>query len=683
MKRTITIITACLLATAVLNAQTYEWAKSIGGMFEDEGNSISIDASGNVYTTGYFQGTVDFDPGEGTFNLTSAGDKDIFVQKMDNSGNFVWAKNFGGPSADEGNSISIDASGNIYTTGYFHGTVDFDPGAGMFTLTSAGINDIFVQKMDNSGNFIWAKSIGGTSYDYANSLSIDASGNVYTIGYFQGTVDFDPGEGTFNLTSPGGNISFVLKLDASGNFLWAKAFEGTGNANDHLITTDDSGNVYATGYFQGTADFDPGIDTYNLTSLGDYDVYVLKLDESGNFLWAKSFGGVNQEYATSINIDPSGNIYTTGSFVGTADFDPGDGTYNLTSVSSYDIFVQKMDASGNFLWAKSFGGTNADYGISVNTDATGNVYTSGVFMETADFDPGEGTVNFTSAGYFDIFVHKMDASGNLLWVKTFGGTIFDVSSSVNIDASGNVYTTGYFQETVDFDPGEGTDNLTSAGFNDIFVQKISQCLQTTGTDVITACDSYTWIDGITYTSSNNTATYTLSNAAGCDSIVTLDLTINTVDVSLTDNSPTLIANAAGANYQWLDCDNGYAVITGENNQSFTATANGNYAVEITENGCTDTSACVSISVVGIIENNFGNQLIIYPNPSNGNFKVDLGKVYENTTVLITNLNGKSVYSDVFTRTQTVNISIEEVPAGVYLLSIHNREKKAIIKLIKE
>src|SRR5262249_36288313 len=160
--------------------------------------SIAVDASGNVYTTGYFTGTADFDPDAGVFNLTAAGSFDIFVSKLSASGNFVWAKVMGGGSDDLGQSISVDASGNVCTTGYFTGTADFDPGAGVFNLTAAGYYDIFVSKLDASGNFAWAKAIGGTGGDEGYSIAIDSSGNVYTTGAFGGTVDFDPNAGVFN-----------------------------------------------------------------------------------------------------------------------------------------------------------------------------------------------------------------------------------------------------------------------------------------------------------------------------------------------------------------------------------------------------------------------------------------------------------------------------------------------------
>jgi len=226
MKKAFAIFTAYFLAVATINAQNFEWAIAFGGAGKDQVYAISIDASGNIYTTGYFKETVDFNPGAGTYNLTSAGQSDIFIQKLDAAGNFLWAKSFGGTSGDVAYSLSIDASGNVYTTGWFRGTVDFDPGAGTYFLTSEGFKDIFIQKLDAAGNFLWAKSFGGTSGDKAYSLSIDILGNVYTTGYFEGTVDFDPGAETYYLTSEGDADVFIQKLDAAGNFLWAKSFGG-------------------------------------------------------------------------------------------------------------------------------------------------------------------------------------------------------------------------------------------------------------------------------------------------------------------------------------------------------------------------------------------------------------------------------------------------------------------------
>ncbi|MCH8904439.1 MAG: SBBP repeat-containing protein, partial [Bacteroidetes bacterium] len=219
------------LLSTTIRAQSVklEWVKSMGGTDNEAGLSITTDSSGNVYVTGYYKGTVDFDPGAATFNLTSNGGWDIFIQKLDASGNFIWAKSMGGTYFyDAGFSITTDAVGNIYVTGIYQDTVVFDPGAATFNLASRnGSWDVFILKMDSSGNFIWAKSMGGTGYDYGRSISIDDMGNVLITGHYQDTADFDPGVSTFNLTSNGFDDVFIQKLDAAGNFLWAKSMGGT------------------------------------------------------------------------------------------------------------------------------------------------------------------------------------------------------------------------------------------------------------------------------------------------------------------------------------------------------------------------------------------------------------------------------------------------------------------------
>jgi len=460
------------LASPLYTSGDLLWAKSMGGTRDDFSDSIAVDSSGNIYTTGSFEGTADFDPGAGTFNLTGAGGGDIFVSKLDSSGNFVWAKRMGGTDYENGYSIAVDSSGNIYTTGSFEGTADFDSGAGISNLTSAGLPDIFVSKLDSSGNFVWAKNMGGTDWDFGLGIAVDSSGNIYTTGSFEGTADFDPGPGTSNLTGAGLPDIFVSKLDSSGNFVWAKSIGAASFDTGIGIALDSSGNIYTTGSFEGTADFDPGAGTSNLTSAGSSDMFVSKLDSSGNFVWAKSMGGTSDDYGYGIVLDTSGNIYTTGSFSGTADFDPGAGASNLTSEGLTNIFVSKLDSSGNFVWAKSMGGTDYDDGLGIAVDSSRNVYTTGSFEGTADFDPGAGTSNLTSAGLPDIFVSKLDSSGNFVWAKSMGAASYDYGFGIVLDSSGNVYMSGSFEGTADFDPGPGTSNLTSAGSNDIFVSKL-------------------------------------------------------------------------------------------------------------------------------------------------------------------------------------------------------------------
>jgi hypothetical protein len=462
--------------------QNYQWAKSFG---YGQGTSITFDASGNVYTTGYFQDTVDFDPGPGVFNLSSSAGE-VFILKLDPSGNFIWAKSVGGASYYEKPSITFDGFANVCITGIFENIGDFDPGQGTFYLSSNGNFDIFILKLDLSGNFVWAKSLGGSGEEYSGSLSVDGIGNVYITGGFKGTVDFDPSAGIFNMTSFGfgGQDIFVLKLNPSGNFNWAKRLGGIGEDIGISIVSDASGNVYTTGYFcegfsSPTADFDPGPGTYYLvTSSSSVGFYISKLDALGNFVWAKSISD-GETTGMSIKLDTLGNVYATGFFSAAVDFDPGPNIHILAPTTGIDndIFILKLDISGNFLWAKIFGGPGNDGGISLDVDNSGNVYIIGNYNGIVDVDPNFGTFYLSPNGGVDFFILELNASGNFLWAKGIGGSLDDYGNSIAVDKVGNVYSIGFFMGTVDFSPYD-LINLTSGTYGSIFILKM-------GTSMIT------------------------------------------------------------------------------------------------------------------------------------------------------------------------------------------------------
>ncbi|MHB8789578.1 MAG: SBBP repeat-containing protein [Desulfobulbaceae bacterium] len=388
------------------------WARSFGGFFNDIGWGVFVDATGNVYTTGYFQGAdIDFDPGPGATLLSSIGSADIFISKLDSDGNFAGAWAMGGTEPDYGFGIFVDESGNIYTIGYFQFTADFDPSVGgVFNMTSVGVEDIFVSKLDSTGTFAWARRIGGSSDDEGLGISLYSNGHLYLTGWFQGTVDFDPGAGTANLVSAGSFDIFISKLDSNGNFVWAKGLGGISNDWGEAVAVDSLGNVYTTGGFSGNADFDPGAGSFPLLSTGGIvsDIFVSKLDSNGNFVWAKAMGGTVADVGYGIAVDAAGNVYTTGGFGDTADFDPAAGTvFNLTSAGNADIFVSKLNSSGSFVWAKAMGGPSTDYGYDIAVTSAGAVHATGSFQGTADFDPGPGTSSLVSAGFEDIFICKL------------------------------------------------------------------------------------------------------------------------------------------------------------------------------------------------------------------------------------------------------------------------------------
>jgi len=655
---------------------------SMGGSSSESSSSIAIDNSGNTYTTGTFMGTADFDPSASTLNLVSNGDRDVFIQKTDALGNLVWAKSIGGNLFDTGNSIKVDVSGNIYVVGNFKSTVDFDPSAAIFNLTSTGEYDTFILKLNSNGDFIWVKSIGGPFDDIANSIELDNSGNVYCTGYFYGTVDFDPNAGTLNLNSNGSYDAYIQKLDLNGNLVWAKSFGGSSVDASKDLTIDLNGDILLTGHFRNTVDFDMGVNVFNLSSNGNYDIFVLKLNLNGDFIWATSTGGSLADKGQSIATDNSGNVICTGFFYGTVDFNTGVGIENIISNGNADVFVQKLDISGNYLWTKTFGGTGDDKGNSITADSDGDIYTTGLFKNTIDLNPGADNNSFTSNGVDDIFIQKLSVAGNYIWAASFGGSTYDNGLSLLVDNNDNVICAGSYGTTVDFDPSPMVLNMTSAGVYDAFILKITQCQTTNTTDVHTACNSFVWVDGITYTTSNNSATYTYTNQDGCDSTLTLDLTINSVDITVTNNSPTLIANSNSGTYQWVDCNDNNSAIIGEANQTFTASTNGSYAVEVSQNGCTLLSNCETISNVGL-EYYSTKQIVAYPNPTTNNIIVELGDFKQNIHVIVYDVMGNQINTLFFSSTNQLNIIIDG-ESGIYFIEIYSTLKRiARLKVLKE
>lgn len=655
-----------LSTTLLLKAQgvAFEWAGNMGGAISPTyGNAVAVDAAGNVYTTGYFNDLADFDPGTGTANLTSNGSQDIFISKLDPAGNFVWVKQIGGTLADQGWAIATDTAGNVYATGYFSGTVDFDPGAGTTSFTSFGSVDIFIVKLSPAGNFIWAKQLGGTGYDQAAGLKVDRAGNVYTTGYFQNMADFDPGAGVATLTTAGGFDAFVSRLNTNGDYVWARKFGGPSSEFGNAIALDAAGNVYTTGIFGGTADFDPGAGTANLTSAGSQDIFVAKLNTDGNYVWARGMGSASADQGSGLDVDSAGNSYITGNFSNTVDFDPGAGTANLTSAGSTDAFVLKLNPSGDYVWAKQIGGAGSDLGMAVAIDAAGNPLYAGYYNSTVDFDPGTGTANRTSAGVDDIFVSKLTSAGNFAWAKSLGGFSNDYGFALAVNPSGNVYTTGVFNGIADFDPDAGTFNLNSNSGN-MYVQKM-HCVDTNSSYITQAvCDSIT-LNGITY---RTTGTYTQkrTNMSGCDSTLRLNLTIYQIIPAVIARTGASLGTTAIYNtYSWLL--NGTA-ITGATGSTYTPTANGTYKVVVTDlHGCKDTSDPFIMTGVGVGNApSVAGQIKVFPNPARDMIYIQ-SPVKVN--ISIAGMEGKVIRA----QQQAAQLSVSDLADGIYLLRITDQQ----------
>ncbi len=389
------------------------WAKGFGGTGSDFPSDIKLDSNGNIILSGSFSWVGDFDPGPGTYNLSTNGNYDSFLSKLDPWGNLIWAKSFGGYKDDYSSGIAVDASNSICITGMFEDKVDFDPGIGSYTISTATwTQDSYISKFDAMGNFVWVSVLSSNNGINSSDITFNSNNDIIVSGGFFGTVDFDPGLPTFTITSTGSWDIFACKLNSAGNFLWAKQMGGGGADIVYASTVDLNNNILLTGEYSAGADFDPGAGTYTLQTLGFENIFVSKLDNAGNFIWAKNIGSGSQfGWPKAITTDASANVYIGGLYSDTADFDPGTGIYQLVSKGSEDVFVCKLNSGGNFICAGSMGGAGADGAYSISLDQYNNIYTCGVFsgyaVGTSDFNPTAGTYNLTSTSGYDIFISKL------------------------------------------------------------------------------------------------------------------------------------------------------------------------------------------------------------------------------------------------------------------------------------
>jgi hypothetical protein len=376
--------------------------------------AFAIDAGKNFIIAGYYNNKFqDVDPSAAVHYLEdptcpSFSCSADFVLKLDSAGNFVWAKtmrSLSGSGGPELNDVAVDKAGNVYGTGYYYDSLDFDPGPGIVRLNTGGsfYSNAYIFKWNNAGNYVWANQLTGALQEQPKAIETSQSAHLIVAGAFAGAVDFDPGPGVASLATGGDNDMFVLELDTAGNFSWVKQFPNPGDQAITDIDLDVSDNIYATGSAKDTVDFDPGPGTFTINSIGgsDEDAFVFKLDNTGAFVWARRFGPINDFFPPRIDADEHNNTYSAGQLFTSIDVDPGSGTFASVASGTY---IQKLDASGNFTWARSV--PNADF-RTLCTDLYDNVYLGGTFNDTVDFDPDLSVANVF--GQHDAYLLKLGA----------------------------------------------------------------------------------------------------------------------------------------------------------------------------------------------------------------------------------------------------------------------------------
>jgi len=452
------------------------WARTMGGTGLDNCLDAGTDLDGNIYTTGYFANTVDFDPGPGSVNKTSAGGNDVFLCKFNPQGELVWVKTWGGPGEDTAAALAVDDSLVVCVAGTFDGSdVDFDPGTGTDLHSTSGLVDTFISQFDIAGNHFWTITFGGESYDIPLDIAIGNTGNISVAGMFMSTsADFDPGAGTDTHSSNGQFDAFTACYSPSGSWLWAHSYGGSGIDGADGIGTSSVGNVATTGFYGGSVDFNPGGGPWILTSTGGSDIFVTLHNSAGGLQWASGVGGASDDGGLGVNFTTDGRVCIAGAFAGTCDFDPGAPTQNRASNGSEDAFLLMLSSFGTYSNVLTWGGSDSDYAKDINIDSYAAFYISGTFKSTdADFDPCPDTYIKSSNGDKDVFLLKLNSACDFQWARTFGGVSGENSENFCVFENTFVYFPGYFMGTVDFDPHSTyTDSHSSLGMNDGFIVRL-------------------------------------------------------------------------------------------------------------------------------------------------------------------------------------------------------------------
>ncbi len=735
MKKPILLSIFFLLQTA-LYAQIvpiYSWAGKIGGTSSEYGDFIATDAAGNLYVTGRFDGTCDFNPGPASNLKTSLGSSDIYVAKYDASGNFLWVISMGGTGLDRGYGMDIDAAGNVYLAGTFASTVDLNPGTGIASHTSLGGTDLFFAKYDSSGHYIWSKSLGEINTEIAEAIRLDGNGFFYLTGeYSSDSLDLDPNAGFNTITNANTATSydpFLAKYDTSGNFIWGFGLMGTSSDYSKSVCVDANQNVIIGGYFFTTMNVDPF--GASVSSLGSSDCFIASYTPAGILNWSASFGGPQAENLFSVTAKGT-DIYSTGTFNSVVDFDPGLDTLYITSKGLTDVFINKFSNSGALAWAGGIGGIGSDNSNSIRVNNAGDVFVAGSFVDSADFDVSALTATLTATAGRDGFLAKYDNNGDYKWSLKAGSALTDYTRSIAFDNNTQeIWVTGYYgASTLNIDPLNVVPPLPSSGLNDIFIAKYGECSfpvvtsQPTNTGTCPGGNAaysvnftgtsltYQWQEGtnggITWTdiidgneySGATTQNLTLTGVSTAfnnrfyrciaSESCGLDLTsgvgilfVSAVDTTVNVNQHIMVAAANGATYQWLDCNNNFAPIPGATLKQFIPVTPGSYALSVTKNGCNDTSACYTITTIGLNDNLTAGDVRIFPVPAYDKISIEINQRGE-YTASIYDMTGRNIFKEAIRFNQIVSVPIDALENGAYLLGIkENNGSESYFRIIKE
>ncbi len=613
----------------------YKWGSGLG--LDTNTNlfvmSVDVDDSNNIYYTGRFSGTVDFDPGPNLFEVSSNTSNlnitSIFIVKLSSLGQFQWCKVITGTGSCNSHSIEVDNYGDIVVLGSFSGTCNFGTPSLPYELqqTNSWQSDSFVLKIDSNANLIWVVK----NNVVATALTIDDSGNIYFGGSLNSPTNLDHTNGTYP-DSSSAQKPFLVSMNSAGVFKWAKSWRSSSFSQVHSIAPDNVGNVVSVGYFNDSIYLDVGGTNVPVSSSDSGSVFMHKIDSVGNQIWVRAMGSSHGVQAEEVVVNNLGEIFLTGTYSnGTTDFS----YFNSSPLAyNYEMFLAKFSDSGEHQWSYGFG-YHPFVSLQAGTlalDKYDNVYVAGWGVGNMDLYPPAVTDLTVPYGYIDAFVFKIDSTDEYQWGYGFGGSEWDAVHGMVVDSIGDIITVGHCVGNIDLDPSiDHSDVYTNNGAAAGYIQKMGQCFY------------------------------------------------NNLDTSVIYLAPNVLeANQTGAVYQWLDCNNNYAAIPGAINMAYGSAVNGNFAVRISLEGCQDTSACFMISDVSLhlLNEDIVN---IFPNPSSGNITISTSGYFEYSII---DFQGRIIHKG----SGNSEVKIEPFTfqqAGIYYVNILEGEKSFYKKLIVE
>lgn len=690
------------------------WGTYVGGSDVERGHRVGVTSSGEVVVLGSTS-SINAIATSGTHQNSFAGVEDIYLIKYASNGTRLWGTYFGGSDDDEsiygGLVLNEDSTILIFARSWSTSGIAT---SGVHQDSLAGDRDAVIAKFSSQGTLVWSTYYGGMGGEDPNDAVSDGNGGIWITGFTTSQTGIATPNSYQDTTDWSGD-AIIAHFDGSGNLLYGTYYGGTGFDVGASIKIDKDGNINVYGYtYSNSGIATPG--SYQPNNAGDSDAFIVQFDSSFNRIWGTYLGGGQQEWSRLMAVDGDGNIVVTGytesgSMIATL------GAHQDSIGGGRDIMLAKFDQSGTKLWGTYAGGLYNDQGYGVETDSLGNIMVVGLTQSFTGISTAN-SIQPSSSGGQDGFLLQFSPSGQRLWGSYYGGIWGEILYDVAIDQDGNYLAFGQTGSTSGI-ATPGAAQPTFGGFFDAFLIKFGVCKEADSVefgmaeDTLCLGSSYTlsvgqaslndatnwnWYEGScggTLVGSGPSVsispavpgTYYVRGEGGCvtsASCSSIDLVLEHPDTSISVNGAVLTSNATGATYQWLDCDAGFAAIPNATNSSFTPQVIGSYAVSVSQYGCSDTSACIPVTMVGIDEEEFGFEdqaPILYPNPNKGTFFIEHSWEAEDISFTVFNQLGQIVKQERIPSAERLQIDLSGLADGIYQLKMEMEFQVHNLKIV--